>query len=292
MTGRIKDYILLMRPHQYVKNVFIILPLFFGRRIFESGPLLNAALAFIAFSLFASSVYIFNDYHDIEEDRRHPEKKNRPLASGKVPQKEALVLMAALAVSGLAMSFLLNINAFYLFVSYLVLNVLYTLKLKHIAIIDVFVVAACFVIRLFVGSVVTGVELSMWIILVTFLLALFLAFAKRRDDLIIYLQTKERTRAVLDGYNLETLNAALVTLSSVIIVAYIMYTVSPEIIAKAGTDKLYITVFFVILGVMRYMQITFLEQACGSPTKVLLRDRFLQLSISGWLLTFGMLLYF
>ncbi len=253
--------------------------------------LMKTMIAFIAFSLVASSVYIFNDYHDIEEDRKHPTKKNRPLASGKVSKQSAKTVMIILLMFGLAISYLLKSTVFYLILSYFILNLLYTLKLKHIVIIDTFIIATGFVIRIFVGSQTGNIWLSMWIIIMTFLLALFIALAKRRDDVLIYLETGDKARKIIDGYNLEFLNTSMVIMASVVIVSYIMYTISSDVVSRMHSENLYLTVVFVILGLLRYMQITIVEKKSGSPTEMLLRDRFLQLSILGWIATFILLIY-
>ncbi len=286
-----KNYILLVRPHHYIKNLFIFLPLFFGLKITDINLLLETFVAFIAFSLVASSVYVFNDYYDIEDDKKHPRKKNRPLASGKVSKQSAIVLIVILLISGFAISYLLGSMVSYLVFSYFILNLLYTLKLKHVAIIDTFIIAIGFVIRILVGAETGNIKLSMWIIIMTFLLAVFIALAKRRDDIIIYLESGIKTRNVVDGYNLEFLNTSMIIMASVLIVSYIMYTISPDVAVRLHSDKLYLTVLFVILGIMRYMQITIVEKKSGSPTELVLKDIFLQLSILGWLTTFALLLY-
>jgi len=280
-----------MRPSQYFKNLFIFAPLFFGLKITNIELLLSAFVAFLSFSLIASAVYIFNDYHDVEEDKLHPTKKNRPLASGSISKKAALLLMLMLLLVGLCIFSLLGRQMLYIVFVYLVINIAYTIKLKHVAIIDVFIISIGFVLRLFIGSAVTNVELSMWIILMTFLLALFLALAKRRDDVLIFLSSGDKTRKVIDGYNIDIVNLSMTIIASVNIVSYIMYTVSPEVIKKAHTDKLYLSVVFVLLGIMRYLQITFVEKKSGSPSDILLRDRFIQLTISGWILTLWILIY-
>jgi len=287
----LKNYIDLMRPSQYFKNLFIFAPLFFGLKITNIELLLSAFVAFLSFSLIASAVYIFNDYHDVEEDKLHPTKKNRPLASGSISKKAALLLMLMLLLVGLCIFSLLGRQMLYIVFVYLVINIAYTIKLKHVAIIDVFIISIGFVLRLFIGSAVTNVELSMWIILMTFLLALFLALAKRRDDVLIFLSSGDKTRKVIDGYNIDIVNLSMTIIASVNIVSYIMYTVSPEVIKKAHTDKLYLSVVFVLLGIMRYLQITFVEKKSGSPSDILLRDRFIQLTISGWILTLWILIY-
>lgn len=287
----IKDLVVLIRPHQYVKNVFIFLPVFFGLQITNAHLLLNTLLAFIAFSLSASAVYILNDYHDREEDRKHPVKKLRPLAAGTVSVNTALVLMACLFLVGIALMGYLSLQALAILAAYFVINISYSLYLKHVAIIDVMMIAIGFVLRLFIGSVVTGITLSMWIVVMTFLLALFLALAKRRDDVLIYLDTGEKMRKNVDGYNLQFLDNAMMVMAAVVIVAYILYTTSTEVVLRVGNDHLYITAFFVILGIMRYLQIVLVEENSGSPTKVMLRDRFTQIAVLGWLVTFSWILY-
>ena len=286
-----REYLKLLRPHQYIKNVFIFTPLFFALKITDVNLLLQTFIAFIAFSLVASSVYIFNDWFDIEEDRNHPRKKSRPLASGTVPTKNAVLLLIFLFTLGLGISFFVNSKISYLILTYFILNILYTLKLKHISIIDIFIVSTGFVIRLFVGSQVANIPLSFWIIIMTFLLAIFISLAKRRDEVLIYSHSGNKTRTIVDGYNLKFLDTSMMIMASVIIVAYIMYTVSADIIVKMHSDKLYFTVVFVILGLMRYLQITFVENKSGSPTEIVLKDSFLQLSIFGWIFTFGLLIY-
>ncbi|MDY0124156.1 decaprenyl-phosphate phosphoribosyltransferase [Sulfurimonas sp.] len=279
------EIIKLFRIHQYIKNLFIFLPLLFSFSFSDSQDNLNVLVAFLLFSLLASSIYIFNDLLDINEDRAHPTKRNRPLASGSVSKSTAISLMLILSTTSLGISLLFNTELFTVLLIYFLLNIAYTLKLKHIAILDIFIIASGFVLRLFAGSSVTEIPLSMWIILMTFLLALFLALAKRRDDVLLSLEGQE-TRKNIDGYNLEFVNASMVLMAGVVIVSYLMYTISPEVEGRLGTEHLYLTSFFVILGIFRYMQITFVEEDSGSPTKVVIRDKFLKLTILFWLISF------
>jgi len=281
----------LMRPQQYIKNLFIFLPLFFALKITDGVLLLNAFIAFVAFSLTASAIYTLNDYHDAEEDRLHPKKKNRPIASGAISNRVALIVMAVLFVTGFSVMALLSLEAAAILGGYVLLNIAYSLRLKHIAIIDITIIAVGFVLRLFIGSVVTGIPLSMWIVIMTFLLALFMALAKRRDDVLIFLDTGKKMRKVIDGYNLQFLDTAMAIMASVVIVAYIIYTVSPEVTGRLETHNLYLTGLFVIIGIMRYLQITFLDQESGSPTKIVMSDRFMQLVLIGWVITFAWILY-
>jgi 4-hydroxybenzoate polyprenyltransferase len=280
-----------MRPHQYIKNLFIFLPLFFALKITDLHLLIQALIAFIAFSLTASAVYILNDYQDIEDDRQHPTKKERPLASGAISKKQALGIMATLFLAGFTLMASVSLVATAIMLAYVVMNIAYSLRLKHIAILDVVIIAIGFVLRLFVGSAATNIPLSQWIVVMTFLLALFMALAKRRDDVLIYLETGKKMRKVIDGYNLQFLDTAMAIMASVVIVAYTIYTTSPEITEKFHTHYLYLTALFVILGILRYLQIAFVHLDSGSPTKIVLKDRFMQLTLLGWLVTFTWILY-
>lgn len=279
----------LLRPHQYIKNFFIFAPLFFSFN-FNLAIVGVTSIGFVLFSILASSIYVLNDWFDVEEDRKHPTKRNRPLASGEVSKSTALILMILLSSLSLIFAYLLNHDLFYVLAIYFVLNVLYSFKLKHVAIIDIFIISTGFVLRLFAGAVFLENPLSMWIIIMTFLLATFLAFAKRRDDVLLF-QEGQQARKNIDGYNLEFVNAAMTLMSAVIIVCYLQYSITPEVIERMGTDYLYVTAVFVILGILRYMQIAFVENKSGSPTQVVLQDRFLQLTIICWILSF-ILIYF
>lgn len=290
--NKLKDLIILLRVNQWVKNTFIFLPVFFGMKITQTNLLINDIYAFAGFSLIASAVYIFNDLFDIEADRLHPKKKNRPLAAGKITRKQAVITIAILLLTGILIFWLtLNQTMIWALVGfYLLQNILYTIKLKHITIVDIVIIALGFLIRIMIGGVATDTRLSQWIILITFLLALFLALAKRRDDVLLFEKTGNKMRKNIDGYNLDFLNISMSIMSAVVIVAYIMYATSPDIVSKMG-HNIYLTSFFVIIGIMRYLQITFVNEDSGSPSKILTTDRFLQLTIAGWLLTFFVLLY-
>ncbi|QKI89757.1 UbiA prenyltransferase family protein [Thiomicrorhabdus xiamenensis] len=287
----IKALIALMRPHQYVKNLFLFLPLFFGLQITNLELLIQVFWAFVAFSLGASAIYILNDYRDIEDDRQHPKKCTRPLASGAVKPQQGFALMIGLVVIAIVIMGSLSLEALWVLLLYLVLNIAYSFKLKHIALLDVTTIAIGFVLRLFIGALASGMALSMWIVVMTFLLALFLALAKRRDDVLTFMETGQKMRKVIDGYNLQLLDIAMAIMASVVIMAYILYTTSAEVIARLHSEYLYLTAFFVILGVLRYLQIAFVYQDSGSPTKVVLQDRFVQLNLLGWILTFVWILY-
>lgn len=274
----------LLRLHQWIKNIFIFAPLFFSFN-FSNEKLLASAIGFALFSLTASSIYILNDYHDIQEDREHPTKKNRPLASGAISKNKALMLMGFLSATSAAMAFEHSLSFGLILLLYIGINIGYTYGMKHISIIDISIIAIGFVLRIYAGAALIDTAPSMWIVIVTFLLALFLALAKRRDDCLLALDGK-KTRKNIDGYNLEMVNSAMTLMAGVTVVSYLMYTVSPEVTQRLGTHNLYITSLFVIIGILRYMQLTFVEQNSGSPTKLVLKDRFLQFVLIGWIGSF------
>ncbi len=281
----------LIRPHQYIKNLFIFMPIFFAGQIGDSEKIFNAFMAFLAFSFSASAIYILNDYKDVQEDREHPNKRNRPLASGAISLKNALFLMCFFAIVGISLMTAFSFHASAILVSYIVLNIAYSYGLKHIAILDVTIIAIGFILRIFIGSVITGIPLSQWIVIMTFLLALFLALAKRRDDVLIFLETKKKMRKVINDYNLKFVEGAMMIMASVTIVAYILYSTSVEVVQRLQSEYVYLTSLFVILGIIRYLQITFVENKSGSPTKIVIKDMFLQITIVAWVLHFILLLY-
>ncbi|MBF0760067.1 UbiA prenyltransferase family protein [Dysgonomonas mossii] len=285
--NKVKHYLQLMRIHQWVKNFFIFLPLFFSFKM-DHIPLLIADLwAFVGFCLIASSIYIINDWNDIATDRLHPEKRNRPLASGAINKKEALLMILSLVAVGVSVYIFVlgNYIALALLVSYFILNIFYSLRLKHIPVIDISIVAIGFVIRIFIGGVVTDTPLSRWIVVMTFLLAIFLALGKRRDDVVIYEETGDKVRKNVDGYNIPFLNVAIVVVAAVMMVAYIMYTISQEVTEHNG-DNLYLTSFFVFIGLFRYLQIIFVEERSGNPTLIFLKDNFIRIIIILWIISF------
>lgn len=286
-----KNFIKLLRPHQYIKNVFIFLPLFFAGQFNNFELIIEAFFAFLSFSISASAIYVLNDYHDIEEDRQHPKKKFRPLASGAISKKSALILMAVNFLLGTVIMYMISLQATGVLITYILLNIAYSLYLKHIALLDITIIATGFVLRLFVGSLVTNIPLSMWIVIMTFLLALFLALAKRRDDVLLFIDTGNKMRKVIDGYNIQLIDGAMMIMASVVIVSYILYTTSTEVVQRLHTEYLYLTALFVILGIMRYLQIAFVELNSGSPTKVVLYDRFMQITIVAWVFSFAWIIY-
>ncbi len=284
----------LIRPKQWVKNVFVLLPMFFGGSLFEGQNMLAALVTFMAFSFAASSIYCYNDLIDVEADRRHPVKCKRPIAAGLVSIRQAYLLMAVMLVLSMAMLLFLPQKAMAvggIILFYWVLNLAYCAWLKEYAIVDVCIVAFGFVLRLLAGGMATGTPLSRWIVLMTFLLTLFLSFAKRRDDVLRMNQTGEAPRKNTIRYNLTFMNQAITITASVTLVCYIMYTVSPEVVSRFGTEQLYLTSVFVLLGLLRYIQLTVVDELSGDPTRLLLRDHLTQGIVVLWIAAFIVIIY-
>jgi decaprenyl-phosphate phosphoribosyltransferase len=286
-----KNFISLIRPHHYVKNIFVLLPLFFGGQITNNSQILNGAIAFFAFSVSASAIYIFNDYMDIKNDRKHPKKKYRPLASGSISKSNGLYLMIILLTVGIFSIAYVSTGSLIILIVYIILNILYSLKLKQIALLDITIIAIGFVLRLFVGSFAYNVALEFWIVIMTFLLALFLALAKRRDDVLILNKSGAKMRKSVNGYNLQLVDGSMLVMSAIVIVAYIQYTTSLEIINKFNNENLYLTALFVIFGIMRYLQIAFVEKKSGSPTEIILKDKTMQINLLLWTSSFAWIIY-
>jgi decaprenyl-phosphate phosphoribosyltransferase len=287
-----KHYIQLLRVKQWAKNLFLFIPLFFAGKFFEVGKIELLFAGFLAFSFLASSIYIINDYNDIEDDKKHPEKRFRPLAAGKVNKNTALVISFALLVAGAAIGFSLDSSRKFLFILgiYYFLNLVYSFGLKNISIVDILILSAGFVLRVKGGSILAEVEATEWLIIMTFLLALFMAIAKRRDDVILKISTGMDMRKAVKGYSLEFLNTLLGLFCAILIVSYINYTVSEASYIKFG-HRLYYTALFVIAGIMRYLQITFIQNKAGSPTEILYKDRFIQITLLLWITSFFVILY-
>jgi decaprenyl-phosphate phosphoribosyltransferase len=285
------QYLKLLRPSHWAKNLFLYIPLFFAGEIFNLHKVVELLVGFFAFSLIASSIYVINDYKDVEADRLHPVKCKRPIASGAVSKPAALVFFVlCLAIGGLLAWYVKPKFAFVVGI-YFMINLLYSFGLKNISILDILILSAGFVLRVKAGGVAATVAVSEWLMIMVFLLALFMAIAKRRDDVLIKTQSGQDMRKASKGYNMDFMNVMLALVSAVIIVAYLMYTMAPETMARFGTYRLYYTCLFVIGGLLRYLQITYVENNTGSPTKILYKDRFIQLTILLWVLSFYVIIY-
>ena len=282
--------IALLRPHQWIKNLFVAAPLFFTPSAVSGAAVVKVALGVLAFSALASAVYVVNDWRDRESDRRHPVKQKRALASGKVKLGAAALLAFCLALGAIMASVIWLPRGFLeVLLAYGALNLAYTFFLKRISIVDVLVIAIGFVLRIYAGGVLIHVTPTVWIVACTLLLALFLALAKRRDDLVRGLDDDHRES--LAGYNLPFVDTSLGVVLAALVVCYLLYTTQPDNMARLGSDKLFLTAPFVIAGVLRYLQITLVEHRSGSPTRLAVSDPFLLISIFGWLGTFAWLIY-
>ncbi|WP_110050645.1 decaprenyl-phosphate phosphoribosyltransferase [Chitinophaga sp. S165] len=285
------QYLKLLRPSHWAKNLFLYIPLFFAGEIFDLHKVAELLVGFFAFSLTASSIYVINDYKDVEADRLHPVKCKRPIASGAVSKPAALFFFVlCLAIGGVLAYYVKPKFAFVVGI-YFIINLLYSFGLKNISILDILILSAGFVLRVKAGGVAATVAVSEWLMIMVFLLALFMAIAKRRDDVLIKTQSGQDMRKAAKGYNMDFMNVMLALVSAVIIVAYLMYTMAPETMARFGTYRLYYTCLFVIGGLLRYLQITYVENNTGSPTKILYKDRFIQLTILLWVLSFYVIIY-
>ena len=268
--------------------------MFFGGRLLIADDAIASVVTFFAFSFAASAIYCFNDIVDVDADRRHPVKCHRPIAAGAVSVPTAYALMAVLALLSALLLFFLpqragetaGIVAFYF-----LLNMAYCIWLKRHAIIDVCTVAFGFVLRILAGGIACDVAVSNWLVLMTFLLALFLSFAKRRDDVLRMNETGEPPRRNTIRYNITFVNQAITITGTVTLVCYIMYTVSPEVVSRFHAPYLYLTSIFVLVGLLRYMQLTVVDEVSGDPTKILLRDRFTQAIVVAWIMAFLLIIY-
>lgn len=283
-------YLQLLRVSHWIKNLFFFLPIFFVGEFFK---LIHAQLflGFFLFSLTASSIYVINDFLDRKKDALHPVKKFRPLASNSISPKLALVLAVILFFISAGGSYFLNTIFLNYLIGYFILNLAYSLGLKNIPILDVLCIAIGFVIRVESGAILTNVSLSNWLVLMVFLLALFMALGKRRDDVILQLESGVEARKAIEGYNKEFLNVSITIISSVILVCYLMYCMSPEVITRLKTKHLFYTSLFVLMGILRYLQVIFVKNESGSPTKILYKDLFLQITLLLWILSFFLLIY-
>ena len=285
----------LLRPLQWLKNMFVFAPIFFSNNLLKPDYFWPTLVVFASFCLISSSIYCFNDLRDVEADRQHPKKCHRPIASGKVSVRSGYVMMVICMIGSFALIPLaMSPNTPYLYIivaAYWLLNIGYCIRLKQIAILDVSIIAVGFVMRVLAGGVTTDIWISHWLVMMTFLVALFLAFTKRNDDYRIYEQTGTKPRVSITGYNKTFINEATAIIASVTLVCYIMYTMSPEVIERMGTRYVYLTSGWVLAGLLRYLQNMIVFGLSGSPTKSLVKDHFIQLCIAGWIASFFVIIY-
>ena len=281
----------LLRIKHWIKNFFIFSPLFFSAELLDLEKLKNTTIVFLGFSLVASCVYVINDLFDKEFDKIHSSKKNRPIASGKISTSKALIVAISCLTLGLISIYSVSFSAFCLTFFYFIINLLYSYKLKQLSIVEFCIVASGFVIRILIGGEINEIILSQWIIIMVFLLSIFLAVSKRRDDVLQHETENKKNRIVVEYYNLEFLDKIINIVSSVLIVSYLLFISSTEIQERYDSFFLLFTFVFVLLGIFRYNQIIYVLKKSGSPVNILFSDLFLQVCLLLWTLIFFGIIY-
>ena len=280
-----------LRPYQWTKNLFVFAPLIFSQNIFNAPYLFKTILAFTIFCLLSGAVYIWNDLRDIEDDKLHPVKSQRPLASGRLGKTSAVVAFVFFSLVGLGCAFLLNSTFFILVLVYLLLQILYSAWLKHVVILDVLLIAAGFLLRVSAGGVVIKVDVSEWLLICTFLLALFIALSKRRHELVLLEENASSHRPILQEYSPYLLDQMISVVTASTVVAYCLYTISDETVAKFGSSRLVYTVPFVLYGIFRYLYLIHKKGEGGSPESLILKDKPFLAGILLWIASAVIILY-
>jgi 4-hydroxybenzoate polyprenyltransferase len=280
-----------LRPSQWTKNLFVFAGLMFGQRLLEPRAVLAAGAAFVLFCLLSGVVYLLNDVADRDADRQHPIKRLRPIASGAVPVSAALTAAFAIGLSALIGAFALRPLFGLLALLYLALLVLYSVWLKHVVILDVLTIAIGFLLRVAAGAVAVSVAVSVWLYMLMILLALFLALSKRRHELVLLADGAMGHRRILGEYTPYLLDQMIAVVTASTLVAYAIYTVSPETTAKFHTDKLALTLPFPLYGIFRYLYLVHRKEGGGSPSDLLLTDRPLLICVALWAGVVAMVIY-
>jgi 4-hydroxybenzoate polyprenyltransferase len=280
-----------MRLQQWVKNLFLFAALIFGGRLFVLHEFLLTLAGFIAFSLLSSGVYLYNDIIDLEKDKKHPIKCQRPLAAGNLSRTNARVASSVLAVGGLIVGFLLRFEFGVILSLYLLLNIAYSHKIKDLVILDVMSLAAGSVLRVAAGAVLIEVPMSEWLILCTILLSLFLGFSKRRTELVLQTDGTSPTRSVLGHYSPHFLDQMTGIVTATTVMSYALYTISAETVEKFGTHDLIYTVPFVLYGIFRYLYLVHKKAEGEDPTKTILTDAPLLINVAVWIVVASWIIY-
>ena len=281
-----------LRPQQWIKNFFVFAPLIFSEKAFDPNLFLRAGMAFAIFCLLSGSLYILNDLKDIEEDKHHPIKCRRPLASGRLGKKQALAAFIVFSTAGFVLACLVNEYFCVMALIYFLLQVLYSAWLKNVVILDVFIIAAGFFIRVIAGALAIEVYITPWLLICTILLALFLALSKRRHELVLLEQDASHHRPILKEYSPYLLDQMISVVTASTVIAYCLYTISEETISKFGTRYLIFTVPFVLYGIFRYLYLVHQKTEGGNPEVLVLKDRPLLLDIFLWILSAVLIIYF
>jgi 4-hydroxybenzoate polyprenyltransferase len=290
--SRIPDYVRLVRPEQWIKNAFVLAPLIFSRELFDLAPLLTALLAALGFCLGAGAVYCINDIADVRADRAHPAKKNRPIASGSVSRREAIVIALVLLVGAFGSTACLGAGYLATLGSYVVINILYSVSLKNVVLVDVFLIASGFMLRVLGGAYAIDVPVSTWIVLCTLFISLFLGFGKRRAELLLNgSETENPERRVLLHYGVGFLDQMLTISAAGAVITYALYTVAPSTYAVFRTDKVIYTTLFVLFGVFRYLYLVHTHRYTDNPTLTVTRDVPILLTGVAWIVVCTALIY-
>jgi 4-hydroxybenzoate polyprenyltransferase len=261
-----------LRPHQWVKNLFVLAPLVFAQKLNAPTQLKQGILALLAFCLASSAVYIFNDYRDRVEDGNHPLKQHRPIASGQLPVSLALSALTFMLFAATGIALTLGYRFLTAISIYLAINFMYTIALKSIVILDVMIIAAGFVLRVLAGGFAVRVEVSAWLLLCTSFLSLLLAFSKRRHELVLLSDEAASQRQVLSHYSLKFLDQMINVVTASTVVAYAVYAISPETAQRFDTEYLILTMPFVLFGIFRYLYLVYQKPDTANPTEAILRD--------------------
>jgi 4-hydroxybenzoate polyprenyltransferase len=269
----IKNYIQLLRVPQWIKNLFVFVPLMFSLHLFDSGYFFSTLKAFIIFCVASSFIYVLNDIIDIKADAAHPQKKLRPLPSGKISKQSAWITSVVMLLLLIVLSFISPINFIYFLTSFILLNIFYSIYFKHIVILDIFSIAAGFTIRVLGGAAIINVPVSSWLVLTTMFISLFLGVMKRHSELEQVTELESTpTRKVLAEYSLTFTNQMATVAAAGVIICYALYTVSQRTVSVFGTENLIYTTPFVVFGIFRFMYLEYLNQKGENTTQVMLTD--------------------
>ena len=288
----ILNYLKLVRVPQWIKNFFVFVPLLFSQHLFDEDYFATTLLAFVVFCLSSSLIYVINDLIDIESDKAHPTKKNRPLPSGVISKRSALIVAAVLtAVIGILLP-QFNKEFFYFVTAFIILNIIYSFWFKHIVILDVFSIAAGFSIRVLAGAVVISVPISSWLILTTMFISLFLGVMKRHSELILVAESENApSRKVLSQYSLNFADQMATVAAAGVIICYALYTVSERTVSAFGTENLIYTTPFVVYGIFRFMYLEYISNTGDNTTKIVFTDLQIILTVIIYTITTVLIIY-
>ncbi len=289
---RVLNYVFLsMRPEQWIKNLFVFTALLFSKNLLNLSKDIEVLAGFVIFCMITGGTYLINDLVDLEKDKLHPVKSQRPIASGKLRKTTAIKMLIPVCCVGLFLAFHMSFFFGIIVLAYFFLNIGYSLYLKSIVIIDVVSIAAGFVLRVLGGAVIISVTASQWLILCTILLALFLGFSKRRHELVLLEGGAAEHRSVLEHYNAYFLDQMISVVTASTVICYALYTMSKDTVEKLGTSKLIYTIPFVLYGIFRYLYLVHQKENGGSPTEIMFTDKPMIINVSLWVITVIVFIY-